>query len=778
MTRSWFVRILAVALPLLVAGAAVAAMPVYRYVTEGRPLCVPHFTRRGDEPAVEGAELPNVQEVNIPAQEDWVDYGAVLETGAEGDWDFYWAGITPASVVKKDGTIFFYYVAADGYRSFDGDARHRSVGVATSHDGIRFTKYSGNPIMEHRPYDGEEEGANSAAITLDENGRFVMVYGAASGPHSSIVADARYAFSDDGLRFNDAGRALYHCDVSVYGAGDEIFPVALLRQPERWVVYYHPNGGRGTERTLGAAWGKELNRLNNSTAVLDSDSGGWPVGAWGNIVVLDEETLALFAQRLWWPDTFVEARVASPKTPYQLSESLVRYDIPNLKRGVVFLDKERRTWFMYYNDFSRFWHVKLAPFGERDAAPPSKPEATARPISEDSVRLQWREARDPDTGVVEYRIYRNGRYLARTQDLWWVDERLRPNATYRYQVTAINFHGAESPAGEVAVRTMPDHTPPTINSVTVTKDLTKVNVAFSEPVNREMATEVTRYEISGGIVVSRARLAADNRRLILQTTPHNPGAIYQLTVRGVSDQASAANSTEQTQIHYTASAVPRLAGRWLYGNNQDAEKDLSGFGITAVINGAKQLPNGNGALLFDGVDDYVQIPGVGHLRSVTTGSFSFTVWLRPNDLQMSGQGARIFGRVGEHPAGFVGLALTPDAQIEATLIQEDEVRTAVRSAPVTSGRWYHVAMVVDTVDMTLTLFVDGEVKTKNFAGGVADLSAESPRDDRSGAYFIATTMPDRGAGSFFDAYFSGAVRDVRIYDRALSAGDVQVIRQN
>jgi hypothetical protein len=778
MKRSWYVRLLLIALPLVAAGAALAAMPLYQYASEGRPLCLPQLPRRGDDPPQPAADIQTISNVDIPTQEDWVDYGAVLETGAEGEWDFMWAGLTPASVVKRDGTVYFYYVAADGYRSVDGDARHRSVGVATSKDGIRFIKYSGNPIMEHRPYDGEEEGANSAAITLDENGRFVMVYGAASGPHSSIVADARYAYSDNGLDFTDAGRALYHCDMSLYGAGDEIFPVALMRQPGRWVVYYQPNGIRGSERTLGAAWGRELERLNNSTMVLDGESGGWPVDAWGNVIALGEETLLLFSQRLWWPDTFVEARTASPATPYHLSEPLARYDIPNLKRGVVFLDKERRTWLLYYNDFSRFWYVKLAPFGAPDTTPPSTPAVTGR-ATPDGVHLRWPAANEPDTGVAEYRIYRNGRYQASTRELSWHDEEVRPRASYRYRVTAVNFHGAESPPGEVVVTTRADRTAPAVASVSASGDLTRVRVTFSKPVDRGTAVDLSHYAISGGIAIHRATLVAGGRTVVLETAPHEPGAIYGLTVRAVADRARPANTMAPATVRYTASAVPGLAGRWLAGAARDVGEDVSGSGVNAVVSGAVPVAESEPILRFDGLDDYVQIPGDGFLRAVTDGGFSLSVWVRPDRVPSSPNGARIFGRAGSHPASFAGLSFTAGGRFQATVYPQDGEAVSVESEPVALGQWYHLAMAVDMAAGSLSLFVDAanSPARQDFHGDLAQLWSDSPRDDRSGAYFIGSTMPDRGAGTFFAAHFQGAARDVRLYDQALNAGDVQVIRQ-
>ena len=462
MSGKWQARLGVAILLLLALALLLNARPFYLYVTQGRPLCLPSLTSVGgrlqtalsraevDNPAGQHAPIPA-----LPAPEDWVDYGPVLESGEEGEWDFLWAGVSPASVVKKDGTYYFYYVAGDGDRSFDGGARHRAIGVATSTDGVRFEKYAGNPIMTHSPYGGEEEGANSAGVTLDHDGRFVMVYGAAAGPRNGIVADARYAFSDDGLTFTDAGEALYHCDIGLYGAGDELFPVAVLRQEERWVVYYHPNGVPRTQRTLGAAWGPSLDRLTHSAAVLDGDDGVLPANGWGNIITLDQETLVHFGQWRWWPDTFAEVRVSSPQAPYRLSEPLFRYDIPDLKRGVVFLDKERRTWFMYYNDFSRFWRLKLAPYGVPDNTSPTVPAGLrATAMAHDRAELAWRPATDMETGVVEYRIYRNGEFLGSSREPLWVDSDLAQGEHYRYEVSAVNFHGAESAPGAADIQAL------------------------------------------------------------------------------------------------------------------------------------------------------------------------------------------------------------------------------------------------------------------------------------------------------------------------------------
>jgi hypothetical protein len=417
-------------------------------------------------------------DILIPKPTDWVDYGSILEAGPEGSWDFIWTGM--ASIVKKNGTYYFYYIANDGYRSHDGEAaRHRAIGVATSHDGIRFTKYEGNPIITYAPFNGEEEGANSAGVTLDSKGDFVMYYGAAIGPKDEINADGRLAVSQDGYNFRDVTMVLDHRppfarvlptmlqrprvyrvihrffpklsqSLAPYGYGDEIFPVATFHEGANWYVYYIPNGGTAS-RSLGVAWGGSFDKLACSAEALD---GSWskPVWLWANVIWLAHDKIALFVQRLWTPDTVVEVRTASPHAPHQLSDPIERYDIPNLAHGAVFLDAERRTWFMYYNTFDRFWRVKLAPAGKPDPTPPTAPrKLSAKLRSHDKVQLSWESASDPDTGVVLYRIYRDDIQVGRTKDLTFTDGSLAEFARYRYAVAAVNFHGVEGPRAESAV---------------------------------------------------------------------------------------------------------------------------------------------------------------------------------------------------------------------------------------------------------------------------------------------------------------------------------------
>jgi hypothetical protein len=74
---------------------------------------------------------------------DWIDEGRVLDVGAPGAWD---ERVATFPGIWKDGEMWYlvYEGAADDVGFSPGD-----IGLATSADGIRFTKHPGNPILRH-----------------------------------------------------------------------------------------------------------------------------------------------------------------------------------------------------------------------------------------------------------------------------------------------------------------------------------------------------------------------------------------------------------------------------------------------------------------------------------------------------------------------------------------------------------------------------------------------------------------------------------------------------
>ena len=290
---------------------------------------------------------PILAEVQIPSQFDWTLAGTALTAGPAGAWDARLYGqISPSTVIKKDGVYYLYYVGADGDRSTDGGPRHRSLGLATSNDGINFTKQLGNPVIGHLPHNNQEEGVFSAGATLDADGAIVMHYGAIWAPNATTEFVNSYlavAESQDGLNFTGHQYVLNWNDSAVWGYGDELFGVGTFNANDLWHSYYIAKGNVGAWK-LGLASGPAPDNLSATTSVITS---GGLVWGGGDPMFLSENKIVLFLVRQNQGVFSLEARTALVTDPAQLSAAVQTYDLSPYVHTTVYLDVETATWFMY-----------------------------------------------------------------------------------------------------------------------------------------------------------------------------------------------------------------------------------------------------------------------------------------------------------------------------------------------------------------------------------------------------------------------------------------------
>jgi hypothetical protein len=288
-----------------------------------------------------------LQEVAIPGQSDWTEWGVVLESGPSGSWDARLYGqITPCTVTKKDGMFYLYYIGANGDRGTDGGPKDRALGVATSTDGMHFAKYSGNPIITHQPAGNIEEGVFSAGVTASKDGDLLLYYGAIWAENAStpeVHCHVALAKSDDGKCFKDCGYVLSWNDPSVWGYGDEIFPLGAYYADNRYNVYYGAKGRAGAWK-LGVATGSGQNRLTHTRAVLTE---GQIIGGC-DPVFLSHDKIALFVV-YDFEKNYIEVRTADVKVPERLSDPVQTYRMfpPHCRHTAVYLDRDQKKWFMY-----------------------------------------------------------------------------------------------------------------------------------------------------------------------------------------------------------------------------------------------------------------------------------------------------------------------------------------------------------------------------------------------------------------------------------------------
>jgi chitodextrinase len=188
------------------------------------------------------------------------------------------------------------------------------------------------------------------------------------------------------------------------------------------------------------------------------------------------------------------------------------------------------------------------------------------------------------------------------------------------------------------------------------------------------------------------------------------------------------------------------------GGSGSVLTDNSGNGRDGTIVGASWTPSGKyrSALHFNGTGDYVGLPALGTFYK---SAFTLEAWVK-KDSSAKGDAAV----VGTWTSGQNGgpMLWFDYATSHLELVMSQGGSNYVDSGQLgAAGQWQYLAGTYDGT--TARLYLNGtQVASKTFTGNVGDSNTW-----RIGAY-------DSTAGGFFD----GTVDEVRIYSRALAAGDV------
>lgn len=149
----------------------------------------------------------------------------------------------------------------------------------------------------------------------------------------------------------------------------------------------------------------------------------------------------------------------------------------------------------------------------QDFTPPSTPSGlTGAAVSSSRIDLTWDAASDPQSGISEYLIYRDGNRVGSSTQTSYSDTGLQPDTRYTYRVSAVNGVGIEGGLSQrESVRTLPLQPPPSPeNLVAQALSPNRIDLAWSAPnaggitgyrVYRDgsfrAATPATAYEDTG-----------------------------------------------------------------------------------------------------------------------------------------------------------------------------------------------------------------------------------------------------------------------------------------
>jgi predicted GH43/DUF377 family glycosyl hydrolase len=125
----------------------------------------------------------------LSAQTNWTKKGMVLNVGSEGAWDDYYVAFSSIIYDSTTSTFKMWYTGGQGIS--DG-----KIGYATSIDGEDWTKYENNPILETGPADAWDDSHVGFPSVVVVGNTYHMWY--AGGPDQTTL-EIGYATSSDGI---------------------------------------------------------------------------------------------------------------------------------------------------------------------------------------------------------------------------------------------------------------------------------------------------------------------------------------------------------------------------------------------------------------------------------------------------------------------------------------------------------------------------------------------------------------------------------------------------
>ena len=326
-----------------------------------------------------------------------------------------------------------------------------------------------------------------------------------------------------------------------------------------------------------------------------------------------------------------------------------------------------------------------------------------------------------------------------------------------------------------------DTLPPVVGRVIAAGDPTGMKVVFSEQVNRDDARSADNYHIDG-VTVQSASLAEDNRTVTLVTSPLSADAVptkHSLRVAGVRDTAASPRTTDDG-LAFEFTFDPRLVAWWkLDETGGDRVTDASGNGHHGTVQGKVQWTRGRigGAIQLDGKDGFVEL---GDILNDVNFPVTMSAWLKYDGPPIEKDRlAPIFFsddiRDARRWAGF-WLALYEDARPGGGFgtTRLGQHRKAIANQPVRLDTWTHLAVTIASPN-ELRVYVNGRAVEADQSRPF-DVSRISPWDEFPPRKWdniparIGRLQIREEPGAVF---FSGAIDDVRVYSRALSAAEIQ-----
>jgi len=393
-----------------------------------------------------------------------------------------------------------------------------------------------------------------------------------------------------------------------------------------------------------------------------------------------------------------------------------------------------------------------------DTLPPTPPGSLVAQGALGTATLTWTAATD-DAGVALYNIYRSATSGFQPSSATKIGQATATQFTdtvaagnYFYVVTAQDVaQNLSAPSNEAMAIVFADTTPP---SVTITMPADQASLSGSTTIAALASDDATvtgvQFQLDGAALGAERVMPPYSISWNTATTSNGPH-----TISAVARDAAGNRSTSTVSVSVNNPSPVPAGLVAAYGFNEGAgvqTRDTSGQGNTGTLTNATWSATGKygAALSFNGTA-WVTIADAASLHLTT--AMTLEAWVRPT----SGTGWRT-AILKEKTGGLAWSLYTANnasRPVGYAHVGGDIPVTGTAAVPLNA--WTHLALTYDGA--ALRLYVNGTpVSTTDLAGPMAS----------------STSALRIGGNSVWGEYFKGLIDEVRIYDRPLSAAEIQV----
>jgi hypothetical protein len=335
---------------------------------------------------------------------------------------------------------------------------------------------------------------------------------------------------------------------------------------------------------------------------------------------------------------------------------------------------------------------------------------------------------------------------------------------YNTAVTAANFQAVYNAGGAGLVKGVTAiDLPPAVTSVSRSTFTINENGTFTlsgtltDPQPGDPHTVIINWgdgSMNSTVTVAAGEVSFSTTHTYLDEPASGVAYPIQVTVQ---DIAGGSDTVALTSGALAITPPANLVGWWTGdGNNPTTVPDLAGTNSGTVNGGATYaLGEVGNAFNFDGGNgSFVNVPDASSLDA-SSGTWDF--WVQAT------QAGTYVGFVGKHDAvtsyNGITMYIDPSGLPSAQLKNASKTVTLIGSTPVNDGKFHHLALAFQSGGVT-TLFVDGQ-----------------PQATATAPVFSFNPNPLR-FGRMLDPFWSslkGLLDEIQIFNRVLSAGEIQAI---